>query len=74
MTPENYSARPQRVIIFLVIVWDSNCPRHIPRKLDAAVDARLRVMQERIDVLTRRNFDLEAEIARLERRKPSEAG
>ena len=34
--PEGYAARAEQVILFDVDAWDSNCPKHIPQKLDAA--------------------------------------
>ena len=36
LMPEGYRARPLQVILFEVDAWDSNCPQHIPQKLDAA--------------------------------------
>lgn len=72
LTPDSYSRRPQQVIVFRVKAWDSNCPKHIPRKIDAvAVQARIDVLQQRIEALTRQNFDLEVEIARLRRESSS---
>jgi predicted pyridoxine 5'-phosphate oxidase superfamily flavin-nucleotide-binding protein len=32
----DYRARPEQVIVLTVSAWDVNCPRHIPRKLDAS--------------------------------------
>lgn len=59
LMPQDYKARAEQVIVFTVKAWDSNCPQHIPVRLEAkdvqhALDAR----DERIRVL-------EAEIARL---------
>lgn len=40
--PKGYAAVPERVLLFKVSAWDSNCPQHIPRKIDAdKVDAIL---------------------------------
>ena len=36
LMPEGYEARPEQVIVFTVSVWDTNCPQHIPQKLDLA--------------------------------------
>jgi predicted pyridoxine 5'-phosphate oxidase superfamily flavin-nucleotide-binding protein len=33
--PEDYAAAAERVLLFKVAAWDSNCPQHIPRKIDA---------------------------------------
>jgi predicted pyridoxine 5'-phosphate oxidase superfamily flavin-nucleotide-binding protein len=36
LMPQGYRARPEQVILFKVSAWDTNCPRHIPQKFDAA--------------------------------------
>ena len=36
LMPEGYNARPERVILFTVSAWDSNCPQHIPQRFEAA--------------------------------------
>ena len=36
LMPVGYRARGEQVILFEVEAWDSNCPQHIPQKLDAA--------------------------------------
>ena len=36
LMPEGYQARPEQVIVFTVAVWDTNCPQHIPQKIDVA--------------------------------------
>jgi predicted pyridoxine 5'-phosphate oxidase superfamily flavin-nucleotide-binding protein len=59
LMPENYEARPEQVIVFTLTVWDSNCPQHIPQKIDVA-DV-VQVVAER----DKRIMDLEAEVARL---------
>jgi hypothetical protein len=57
--PESYRARPEQVILFEVVAWDANCPRHIPRKFDAAEVARLLAEQPaRIDALAAENAAL----------------
>ena len=59
LTPENYKARPEQVILFTVSAWDSNCPQHIPQRFEAAeVAAALAKRDERIAAL-------EAEVQRL---------
>ncbi len=59
LMPEGYQARGEQVILFQVAVWDSNCPQHIPQKIDLA-DV-VQVMAER----DMRIAELEAEVARL---------
>lgn len=64
LMPEGYRARPEQVILFEVEAWDTNCPQHIPQKLDAEDVARaLAELQARIDTL-------EAENAALRRQDP----
>jgi hypothetical protein len=59
LMPEGYKARAEQVILFTVSAWDVNCPKHIPRRLEAADVARaLEERDSRIAVL-------EAEVARL---------
>lgn len=59
LMPEAYRARPEQAIVFTVTAWDSNCPQHIPQKLDAAdVAAALARLEER-------NAELLAENERL---------
>ena len=42
VTPEDYPAAPERVLLFKIAAWDPNCTQHIPRKIDAdQVDAML---------------------------------
>ena len=59
LMPEGYQARGEQVIIFEVAVWDTNCPQHIPQKIDVA-DV-VQVIAER----DKRILELEAELARL---------
>jgi predicted pyridoxine 5'-phosphate oxidase superfamily flavin-nucleotide-binding protein len=59
LMPEGYKARPEQVIVFTITAWDSNCPQHIPQKLDLA-DV-VAVVAER----DKRIAELEAEVARL---------
>jgi hypothetical protein len=61
LMPEDYSARPEQVILFTVEAWDTNCPQHIPQKFDAAdVAAAIGRLEDRIAAL-------EADNARLAR-------
>lgn len=63
LMPKGYRARPERVLVFTIAAWDSNCPQHIPQKFDAAdVAAALAARDGRI-------AELEAELAAL-RRQP----
>ena len=59
LMPVDYQARPEQAIVFTITAWDSNCPQHIPQKLDLA-DV-VRVIAER----DKRIAELEAELARL---------
>ena len=59
LMPEGYQARGEQVIIFEIAVWDTNCPQHIPQKIDVA-DV-VQVIAER----DKRILELEAEVARL---------
>jgi uncharacterized protein len=59
LMPQGYKARPEQVIVFTITAWDSNCPQHIPQKLDLA-DV-VAVVAERDQRIT----ELEAEVARL---------
>jgi predicted pyridoxine 5'-phosphate oxidase superfamily flavin-nucleotide-binding protein len=60
LMPEGYRARPEQVILFTVEAWDSNCPQHIPQKLDAAdVATALDRLQQRIAALEAENLRLQ---------------
>ncbi len=59
LMPKGYKARPEQVIVFRIVAWDTNCPQHIPQKFDAAdVAAALAARDARI-------AELEAELAAL---------
>ena len=59
LMPSSYQARPEKVLLFRIAAWDSNCPQHIPQKFDAGdVAAVLATRDARI-------AELEAEIAAL---------
>ena len=59
LMPRDYRARPEHVVLFSVTAWDSNCPQHIPQRLEAADVAA--AIAER----DRRIAALEAEVAAL---------
>lgn len=59
LMPENYRARADAAILFTLAAWDTNCPQHIPQRLDAAAVAA--ALEER----DRRIAALEAELERL---------
>jgi uncharacterized protein len=65
LMPEGYEARPEQVIVFTVSLWDTNCPQHIPQKLDLA-DV-VQVVAER----DKRIAELEAEVTKLKTLVPS---
>jgi uncharacterized protein len=65
LMPEGYEARPEQVIVFTVSLWDTNCPQHIPQKLDLA-DV-VQVIAER----DKRIAELEAEVTKLKSLVPS---
>jgi predicted pyridoxine 5'-phosphate oxidase superfamily flavin-nucleotide-binding protein len=58
LMPQGYKARPEQVILFTVVAWDSNCPQHIPQRFEAADVAA--ALAER----DRRIAGLETEVAR----------
>jgi predicted pyridoxine 5'-phosphate oxidase superfamily flavin-nucleotide-binding protein len=56
LMPKGYRARPEQVVVFKIVAWDTNCPQHIPQKFDAAdVAAALAARDARI-------AELEAEL------------
>jgi uncharacterized protein YceH (UPF0502 family) len=60
--PEGYRARGEQALLFEIEAWDSNCPQHIPQKIDAAdVAAALAQRDARI-------AELENELAALKSR------
>jgi predicted pyridoxine 5'-phosphate oxidase superfamily flavin-nucleotide-binding protein len=62
LMPQAYRARPEQAILFTISAWDSNCPQHIPQKIDfndviAVVSDRERQITElraQVEELTRR--------------------
>lgn len=64
LTSPDHPARVAEAIVFAVDAWDANCPKHIPRRIDAAeVEAELAERDRRI-------AGLEAEVARLRSLSP----
>jgi predicted pyridoxine 5'-phosphate oxidase superfamily flavin-nucleotide-binding protein len=64
LMPEGYRARPEQVILFRVLAWDTNCSQHIPQLLEAAGVVASRAQYDR------HIAGLEAEIARLRAGQP----
>ena len=59
LTPAGYRAHSEQALLFEIEAWDTNCPQHIPQKIDAAdVAAALAQRDARI-------AELEAELAAL---------
>jgi predicted pyridoxine 5'-phosphate oxidase superfamily flavin-nucleotide-binding protein len=59
LMPAGYAAKPEQVIVFTVAAWDSNCPQHIPQKVNVSHVAAT------VETLQRRVAELETELARL---------
>lgn len=59
LMPANYSAKSEQAMLFTVDTWDSNCPQHIPQRLEAGDVAK--ALQSRDLKIA----ELEAEIRRL---------
>jgi uncharacterized protein len=60
LMPPGYQARGEQAILFTVSAWDSNCPQHIPQRLEAAdVSAALAQRDQRIAELEARLRQLE---------------
>jgi hypothetical protein len=58
LMPPDYTAKPERTLLFTVTAWDANCPQHIPQRFDAADVATALAAKDR------RIAALEAELAR----------
>lgn len=59
LMPEGYGARPEQVVLFSVAAWDSNCPQHIPQRVE--VNDVVTAISDR----DARIAELEAEVRRL---------
>lgn len=64
LMPAGYRARPEQAMLFDIAAWDTNCPQHIPQKLDA--DDVASALAER----DARIAALEREIAGLRAKQP----
>jgi len=63
LTPEDYHAKPDQVILFTIDAWDSNCPKHIPQKFDGAdVASALDRLQVRLAALEAENTRLKQQL------------
>jgi predicted pyridoxine 5'-phosphate oxidase superfamily flavin-nucleotide-binding protein len=59
LMPRDYRARPEQVILFKLIAWDTNCKQHLPQKFDAADvrvaletrDARIAELEQQLAAL-----------------------
>jgi predicted pyridoxine 5'-phosphate oxidase superfamily flavin-nucleotide-binding protein len=61
LMPPGYPAKAAQAILFTVSAWDTNCPKHIPRRVDATA------AEQALAVRDRRIAALEAELQRLRR-------
>jgi predicted pyridoxine 5'-phosphate oxidase superfamily flavin-nucleotide-binding protein len=59
LMPEGYGARPEQVVLLSVAAWDSNCPQHIPQRVE--VNDVATAISDR----DARIAELEAEVRRL---------
>lgn len=60
LMPAGYQAKAEQVIVFTMTAWDSNCPQHIPVRLDASS------VKEALDARDQRIRELEAQLAQLQ--------
>lgn len=68
LMPADYKARPEQVILFFVDAWDSNCPQHIPVKIDASdVSAAIGRLEARIAELDRENTSLRNQLGKAQK-------
>ncbi len=66
LMPDDCRAVPEQAIVFQVLAWDSNCPKHIPRKLDIAdVEASVSELRTRLVTTEAENAMLRAQLAQL---------
>ena len=62
LMPDGYRAHPEQVFMFRLSAWDTNCPQHIPKRVDlaemeaaiAAKDGTILELTEQVAELTRR--------------------
>jgi hypothetical protein len=64
LSQDEYRARAEQVIMFTVMAWDSNCPQHIPQRIDREDveellrerDLRIAELEEQVRLLKARQF------------------
>ena len=60
---DDYQGKPERVFIFTIQAWDSNCPQHIVRRWsEDEVAPLVDAMKKRIDILEAENEALRARL------------
>lgn len=65
LMPQGYKARPERVFLFTIEVWDINCPQHIvPRYDEETVRLAAAKLGERVAQLEAENAELKAQLER----------
>jgi len=62
LMPDGYRAHPEQVFMFSLSAWDTNCPQHIPKRVD------LTEMEAVIAAKDRTILELTAQVAELARR------
>jgi uncharacterized protein len=64
LMPQGYDAKTEQAILFKIAAWDSNCPQHIPQKIDLAdVVALVTSRDERIKQLHAEIAELKAKLS-----------
>jgi len=67
LMPRGYKARPERVFLFTIEVWDINCPQHIVARYDEeTVRLATAKLGERVAQLEAENAELKARLKRAE--------
>ncbi len=60
-----YQGRPERVILFHIEAWDTNCPQHIHQRVaEAEVEPIITHLQARVAQLERQLAEAQAQLAR----------
>lgn len=62
LMPENYTAKPEQLILITITAWDANCPQHIPVRFEATK------VKAAMDAKDRRIEELETELASLRKK------
>lgn len=66
LMPEGYQAKGEQAILFDVDAWDSNCPQHIPQKINLAdAAAAMSQFQAKIATLEAENAELKTKLERM---------